>query len=47
MENNTNSSKVTSKNIKLAMIQYVRSMVLAIPTLPSLQEIEEIAKKKR
>ncbi|VVC25493.1 Hypothetical protein CINCED_3A023657 [Cinara cedri] len=47
MENNSNSSKTTSKNIKLAMIHYVRSTVLAIPALPSHQEIEEIAKRKR
>lgn len=47
LENETNSSKVTSKNIKLAMIQYVRSTVLAIPALPALKEIEDIAQKKR
>jgi len=47
LDNNANSSKVSSKNIKLAMIQYVRSTVLAIPPLPSLKEIEEIAQKKR
>jgi len=45
LENNTNSSKVSSKNIRLAMIQYVQSTVVAIPALPSLKEIEEIAKK--
>lgn len=47
LESNGNSSKVTSKNIKLAMIQYIRSTILAIPPLPSLKEIEEIAQKKR
>lgn len=47
LENDTNSSKVTCKNIKLAMIQYVRTTVLAIPALPSLKEIEDIAQKKR
>lgn len=29
------------------MIQYVQSNVVAIPALPSLKEIEEIAQKKR
>lgn len=47
LESNENSAKVTSKNIKLAMVQYVRSTVLAIPALPTLKEIEEIAQKKR
>lgn len=47
MESVSNSSKVTSKNIKLAMIQYVRSTVLSIPALPSMKEIEVIAQKKR
>lgn len=47
MESDSNSSKAASKNIKLAMVQYVRSTVLAIPALPSLKEIEEISKKKR
>jgi hypothetical protein len=47
MESVSNSSKVISKNIKLAMIQYVRSTVIAIPALPSIKEIEDIAQKKR
>lgn len=47
VENDTNSSKVSSKNIKQAMHQYVRSTALSIPVLPSLKEIEEIAQKKR
>ncbi|XP_050424363.1 rabenosyn-5 [Adelges cooleyi] len=47
LENDNQSTKVVTKNIKLAMIQYVRTTVLAIPALPTLQEIEEIAKKKR
>ncbi|XP_001951022.1 rabenosyn-5 [Acyrthosiphon pisum] len=47
LENDTNSSKVTTKNIRLAMIQCVQSTVLAIPALPSLKEIEEIAQRKR
>lgn len=47
MENDTNSSKVSSKNIKQAMYQYVRTTALAIPPLPSLKEIEDIAQKKR
>ncbi|KAL5242483.1 hypothetical protein ACI65C_009893 [Semiaphis heraclei] len=47
LENDTNSSNVTTKNIRLAMIQCVQSTVLAIPALPSLKEIEEIAQRKR
>jgi len=47
LENGTNSSKVTTKNIRLAMIQCVQFTVLAIPALPSLKEIEEIAQRKR
>lgn len=47
LENSTNSSKVTTKNIRLAMIQCVQSTVLSIPALPSIKEIEEIAQKKR
>lgn len=47
LDNNTNLSKVTSKNIKMAMVQFVRTTVLAVPAVPTLKEIEEIAKKKR
>ncbi|XP_050540687.1 rabenosyn-5 isoform X1 [Daktulosphaira vitifoliae] len=47
LDTDSQSSKVTSKNIKLAMVQYIRTTVLSIPALPSLQQVEEIAKKKR